>query len=285
MKCMLRTAALTMGVLAFVWVLHLTPALAGPKEEKKAEKKADKEGEAALLGGPEIFHAENDLKKGDPKDKVKKESASHEYTFFMRKGHRYVIECNSKEIDSFLRLEDSAGKQLAEDDDGAGYPNARILFKCPKTDTYHIFVTTYGKEAEGKEFGNYGNYTLSIRIPITGGLAFKGGKAEKQDQLTAKDPMDKVRQGSHAKVYKVHLKAGKTYQIDMVSREGNPAVLDPYLRLEDAKGQQLAFDDDGGGFPNARIVFPCQATGVYHIICTSFGTNQVGRYTLTVQQQ
>jgi WD40 repeat protein len=106
------------------------------------------------------------------------------------------------------------------------------------------------------------------------------GSFKKQDQLTETDPKDTVRRNMHAKKHTVHFKAGKTYQIDMVS-----GAIDPYLRLEDANGRQLAEDDDGGGFPNARIIFDCQQGGVYRIICTSFNPNETGPFTLTVREQ
>jgi hypothetical protein len=281
MRSCLRTAALAAA--ALVLALPAAPAA----QVKAKDKKADE----ALLGGPVVLRAENELTKEDPKDKEdtldkhRTDAPAQWYTYRMRKGKAYVIECDSKEIDSFLRLEDERGQELARDDDGAGYPNARIVFRPQRTATYKVIVSTYGKEAEGKEFGNYGSYTLTIRLAGGGGLAFKNGKAEKQDQLAQTDPRDTVRQNMYAKKYTISFKAGKTYQIDMVSNEGNPAVLDPYLRLEDAQGQQLAQDDDGGGFPNARIVFNCTQTGAYRIICTSFGANQQGRYTLTVQER
>src|SRR5262249_19859183 len=52
-------------------------------------------------------------------------------------------------------------------------------------------------------------------------------------------------------VYEVKLTAGKTYAIDMVSRDQK--ALDPYLVLKDPDGEHLAEDDDGGVGPNARL--------------------------------
>jgi S1-C subfamily serine protease len=101
------------------------------------------------------------------------------------------------------------------------------------------------------------------------------------DRLTAADPKDRVRPGFH-KVHSVRLLAGSTYTIDMKTRE---AGFDPYLRLENSAGQQLAEDDDGGGFPNARIVFRCQATGDYRIIATTFAPNMQGQYLLVVRRK
>jgi hypothetical protein len=116
-------------------------------------------------------------------------------------------------------------------------------------------------------------------------LALRNGLATRDDQITALDRFDAVRQAMHCKIYTIDLQAGKSYQIDMMSQEGNPGMFDPYLRLEDPTGFQVAADDDGGGFPNARIFFQCQRTGRYRIICTTFNHGGVGRFRLTVQQR
>jgi WD40 repeat protein len=106
-----------------------------------------------------------------------------------------------------------------------------------------------------------------------------GGRFVRQDQLIQNGPRDTVRRNMYARTYTIHFQAGKTYQIDMVSNQ-----IDPYLRLEDVAGRQLAEDDDGGGFPNARISFSCRQTGNYRIVCTTFDPNQVGAFALTVRE-
>jgi hypothetical protein len=78
-------------------------------------------------------------------------------------------------------------------------------------------------------------------------------------------------------VHTYPMKKGTQYQIDLNSDWDN------YLRLENAQGVQLAFDDDGGGFPNARIIFVAPADGWYRIIVTSFSPNTGGAYTLRVK--
>ncbi len=98
-------------------------------------------------------------------------------------------------------------------------------------------------------------------------------------KLTDKDLPAKLGEGRFMKVHVVKLKAGETYVIEMDS-----ADIDSYLRLEDANGKKLAEDDDGGGFPNARIVFRASADGDYRIIATTFNVNETGAYTLTVRR-
>jgi hypothetical protein len=106
-----------------------------------------------------------------------------------------------------------------------------------------------------------------------------GGKGEVNGALTANDPHDKVKTLSPAKLYTVDLAAGKTYVIDMMSKE-----MDSYLRLENAQGVELARDDDSGGFPNARITFTCTQADTYRLIATCVGPGR-GNFTLRVEQK
>ncbi len=94
------------------------------------------------------------------------------------------------------------------------------------------------------------------------------------------------------KTFKVELKAGKNYVIDLVNptynrKEGLPlkAVLDPYLIVEDKNGQKLIWDDDSGGYPNARILFRPPSDGEYRIICTLSFPNVSGDILLKVREQ
>src|SRR5689334_7950006 len=97
-------------------------------------------------------------------------------------------------------------------------------------------------------------------------------------QLAANDPLD-PRLNRPSKVYSLKLQAGKAYQIGMVSAE-----LDYFLRLEDARGAELASDDDGGGNLNSRILFPCASDGDYRLVATSAALRgPTGNFTLTAQ--
>jgi WD40 repeat protein len=99
-------------------------------------------------------------------------------------------------------------------------------------------------------------------------------------KLTNQDAKDKVRTKSAHKAHAINLIAGNTYTFDMTGTL--PGLqFDPYLRLEDAAGNQLAFDDDSGGGQNARIVFRCTRSGLYRIIATTFQPG-FGYYSLSV---
>lgn len=79
----------------------------------------------------------------------------------------------------------------------------------------------------------------------------------------------------------VTLEAGSLYQIEMKSDEKTSPDLHPYLRLEDHAGQEFDAVDDNDGCLEARIVFPCRATGRYRIIATTSDSG-VGSYYLQV---
>jgi hypothetical protein len=98
-------------------------------------------------------------------------------------------------------------------------------------------------------------------------------------RLTKTSDRDPGRPGSFCKVYRVFLKGGQVYTIDLISR-----AFDSYLRLEDPNGLHLMEDDDGGGYPNARIVYSVPTDGVYRIVATTFNPGAVGPYTLQIQQ-
>ena len=91
----------------------------------------------------------------DATDAVQTKSVCKIYAIKLAKGKSYQIDMMSKDVDSFLRLEDSAGKELAKDDDSGGDRNARIQFKCPGNGEYRIIATTY--------FGGMGSFILSVK--------------------------------------------------------------------------------------------------------------------------
>jgi len=99
--------------------------------------------------------------------------------------------------------------------------------------------------------------------------------------LTKQDARDKVRQNSYAKTYEVKLQAGVAYIIDLKS-----SVFDAYLRLEDAQGTQVAFNDDvGGADRDSRIVYTPTISGAFRVIATSYVDNGTGAFTLKVRQK
>jgi hypothetical protein len=91
---------------------------------------------------------------------------SQVHAWKMVAGRTYVIDLESAAFDAFLRLEDAAGKLLAENDDiSPTNQNSRLVF-TPKTDGSYRIVATSFQEA------GTGPYTLRVRefeAPKAGG--------------------------------------------------------------------------------------------------------------------
>jgi peroxiredoxin len=99
----------------------------------------------------------------------------------LKKGQRYTIDMAGTGFDAYLRLEDNAGMELAEDDDSGGDLNAQIVFNCTKDGDYKIYCTCVG-DATGK-------YVLTIKasaaLAIVAGHAARVGKAAPDFQADA----------------------------------------------------------------------------------------------------
>jgi len=90
---------------------------------------------------------------------------------------------------------------------------------------------------------------------------------------------DPIKDNRRFKTYSIHMEAGKTYQIDMVSND-----IDAYLYVLDGTGRIVAEDDDNGGALHARIRFTPRQTGDFRIETTSFEDRETGNFTLIVRK-
>lgn len=123
-----------------VALLALLPATTGVVD---AGGKSDKE-----------IKIEGKLSQDDPKD-TRRNTPCKVHVAKLKAGRVYVLDMVSTQFDSYLRLEDKGGTQLAEDDDGGGNLNARITFTCSADGDYRIIATSFNQ--------GVGDYTLTIR--------------------------------------------------------------------------------------------------------------------------
>lgn len=95
------------------------------------------------------------LTKDDPADAQRK-GPSQVHAVKLKEGKAYTIDMVGINFDSYLRLLDPKGNQIAEDDDSGGDLHARIIFNCPKDGDYKIVTTTFGADGMG-------DYTLTVK--------------------------------------------------------------------------------------------------------------------------
>ena len=242
---------------------------ADDKKVNEPEKKKPEAGKNLIVNG--------ELTEKDDKDKIRTQCYCKTYTYKMVKGRTYQIDMKSKDLDSYLRLENPKGKQVAEDDDSGDDLDARIIYKAEETGNFKIIATTFDGGATGK-------FTLTVSdkdAPASTGkpieLKTEQGKATYTGNLDKDDPFYKNKKH---KLFTFRMEAGKTYQIDHMS-----GAFDAYLYLEDPDGKLLAEDDDGGEGLNSRIIYKAEKTGNYRMIATSLSGRATGAFTLSVRQK
>jgi thiol-disulfide isomerase/thioredoxin len=254
-------------------------ARVGAGEDKKVAKKKEEPKGASLL------KKSGELKEDDAKDSKLQESPSQMFPIKLVAGKSYQIDLKSTDFDSFLRLLDSKGDEVAFDDDGGGFPDARIIYKAAKTGEFKIVVTSFDKKA--------GAFVLTVvELGGKGGpapgaskftakaieLKLKNGKVTHESYFNDEDP---VVQNHYYKVFTVKLEKDTTYRIDHKDRGDDP-MFDPFLFLEDSDGKTLANDDDSGGGLNSRIIYKVTKSGTYRIIATTLPPKQTGKFTIEI---
>ena len=205
----------------------------------------------------------NELDQNDPKDE-KLNNPSKKYTVKLHKHKTYVIDLISADFDAYLRLLDKKGKQLAEDDDGGGDLNSRIIHSAGGTGDHQIVATSLD--------GQVGKFTLTVReLNIQGeAKARKLGKhgLTINDEIGQNDAsdLDKL-----TKVLSVELKAGHSYVFDIEAQD-----FDGHLYVFDGKSKLLGQD-------LAKVIHAPAADGVHHLVVKSFD-GQLGKFELKVRE-
>ncbi len=103
-----------------------------------------------------ISKFEGTLAATDALDRVRADAYHKVHGVTLRAGIRYRIDLISPDYDTYLRIEDAAGKELDSDDDGGEGLNSRLYFVAPATGEYRIISTSFGEMVTGR-------YTLTIR--------------------------------------------------------------------------------------------------------------------------
>jgi hypothetical protein len=248
-------------VLLGLGFLHAQP----PQKDKKGEPKKGK----TESFKPVDINAELDA--NDAND-PKLNKPAKRYTIKLQKDKTYIIDLVSKDFDAYLRLLNKKGDELAEDDDGGGDLDSRIIYSAKKTEDHEIVVTTFD--------GQVGKFSLKVREFILKGEAKARSIGKDGFTITANIAQGDVSPiGKLGRIYSIQVKAGETYTIDLES-----PTIDSYLYLFDGKSKLLAQDDDSGGDVNSRITYRATADGVLHLLASSLDGTETGEFTLKVRK-
>ncbi len=198
------------------------------------------------------------------------------YTFEGRAGQRVRLEMTSQEIDPFLILLSPRGQDLAQDNDGGGGNNARIVATLPATGRYTVI-------ANASQAGESGAYSLRA---FSGDAA--GGSADPGPQGSSSITIESVlgpgasvlpSDGSLYRMTSFTGRAGQTVTITLESPD-----FDTYLVLLSPDGKVFKENNNASNnTTNSAITATLPRTGVYRVIVNASDKDGRGRYTLTIR--
>ena len=190
-------------------------------------------------------------------------------------------------LDSFLRLFDAGGHELAANDDFQGSLDSGLAFVAGESGRYYVGVSGYGNRrysiltGAGQAAGSTGGYRLDLRRSEARPI----GPPDTNDSLTGATPLSLgtavtgvIGDGSHGArdvdLYRVSLASGQTLRLGITAAAAG-GVLDSYLRLFNAAGAEVAANDDGADSSDSRLTYTVAEGGVFFIGVSGFGN---GRY-------
>jgi hypothetical protein len=116
----------------------------------------------SLPDGPDVvLRFAGSLTAKDPASKHRKGAFMKVHEVKLSADVEYAIELNSTAFNTYLYVEDAAGKKLAEDNDSGTDLNARVVFRPPSDGTYRILATSF-------QPNGLGDYTLLVRKEKSG---------------------------------------------------------------------------------------------------------------------
>jgi len=185
---------------------------------------------------------------------------------------------NGTLIDPLVRIYNSTGAPIAEDDDGGTGFNSQLSYVVPVSGTYYIAAGAYSD-------GYLGTYTVRVTA---------GAGDDYADSFTdTTSPFGRVNVGSSTTGnleaagdrdwLRVTLTAGLAFTINLEGFDTNAGTLsDPYLRLYNTAGTFLREDDDSGGGLNSQLTFTPTTSGTYYIAAGAFNDGYAGTYRVSV---
>jgi len=187
--------------------------------------------------------------------------------------------------DPFLRVYDSAGAWLAENDDGIGLASefdSRLTFTATISDTYYL-------EAGAFQDSYAGAYGVTVSLQVVASDDF----ADSLTDTTA--PFGQVSVGTPSTGrleavgdhdwFAIQLAANASYTIDLTGVESGGGTLeDPYLRVYDSAGALLVENDDivPGTIHDSRLTYHVTATGTYYVGASAYNDLYTGTYRASV---
>ena len=179
--------------------------------------------------------------------------------------------------DPYLRLYNSAGTLINQDDDAGVGLNSQLIVS--------VAAGTYYVEAGGYNDSHSGTYRVGVSSSAVPTDDFRDSLTD----TTAPFGLVAINSSSTGNLettgdrdwFQVQLTAGTHYVFKLEGTAGSGGTLpDPYLRLYNSTGTLLAENDDSNTL-DSQLLFGATATGTYYLAAGAFNDSGTGTYRLT----
>lgn len=198
------------------------------------------------------------------------------YRVRLAAGESYRFIANSpdgdRNFDTMVVLHNSAGEELAVDDDGGPGLNSYLEFNAPESGDYFVEVRGFAEDAVG-------DYTLAARagdIPAdnTTDATLSADGDYLQGMLSPAGDLD---------WFRIELAEGQSMRLNVNGAEDANPLSDPLIVLYAPDGTEAARDDDGGEGLNSRLEFTAPTAGSYFLQVGGFDAESAqGGYVITL---
>jgi hypothetical protein len=202
----------------------------------------------------------SELEVGTPLDDELSDSrTTAEYTFEGESNQVVSISVVSDDFDTFVTVRNADGDVLAQDDDSGGSLDSLVGFlRLDESGTYTVEVSSVNS--------SYGSFTVTVETTevLTIGIG-----DELEGELSSAQPTQS---------YIFEGETGQSVTALLVSED-----FDTTLTLLDSSGNQIAYNDDGGGNGDSLIAFfEVPSTGTYTFQVAAYSTTD-GDYSLSLE--
>lgn len=201
------------------------------------------------------------------------------YRVELQAGTEYTFNLNGGTLsDTWLSLHDAQGTSIAHNDDSNNSLNSEIVFTPADSGSYFLNAKAY--------YSGTGTYSLLSTAVVP----------EQSDDLPADFSTPYFVSGISTSVTEgaidfegdsdwigIEMLAGYNYTLNLKGGDsGSGTLADPVIRLFNAEGDQVGYDDDSGTSRDSSLLFQPEGSGVYYIEADAWSFNQTGTYQLEV---
>lgn len=199
----------------------------------------------------------------------------------VEQGRRYsftldaIPDAEGSAIDPMLAIYDAEGNQLAFNDDANMSLNSALRFSPQQSGEVFVEARAYSDQTAGR-------YRLAATSSVLPPDAVGNDASTRARIAPGRAVAGELEYEGDVDWYRLDARRGQRYRITLDRVEGEAGLGDPYLRVLDSDGTELAANDDTETSFNSALDFTPQQSGAVFIEARAYADAYAGSYTLNV---